>query len=153
MVPMLRSVLGALPRHVATANLFFRRGGQPWRDVRNGFASAVERAELNPTQGVGETDAQFRQRFERDKVTVHTLHHSALTLLAEHGTNQWDIMRWAGHKTAQTSLRYINLAGTRKRQIEHVPVDEIPFVDSPVFERHVYHRVYQGRKRGGRSDR
>ena len=93
MVPMLGALLQTLPRHVTSPHVFFRRSGGRWREIKDGFAAAVERAELNPRRRDGESKPRFRQRYDRDKVTPHTLRHSALTLLAEHGTDRWDIMR------------------------------------------------------------
>ena len=151
MVPMLGALLQALPRHVTSPYVFFRRSGGRWREIKDGFAAAVERAELNPRRRDGESKPRFRQRYDRDKVTPHTLRHSALTLLAEHGTDRWDIMRWAGHKTTQATERYIHLARTRKRQIEPVGIDEIQFVDNAVFEAHVYSHVYSRAERSGRQ--
>ncbi len=151
MVPILRALLRQLPRHVTSPYVFFRRNGSRYREVKNGFANAVDCAELNPTPRPGETGAAFHQRYERYKVTPHTLRHSGLTLLAEHGIDPWDLMRWGGHKTIQTSMKYIHLARTRKREIERVPVDDIRFIESDVFEAHVYSHVYSEAERSGRG--
>ena len=40
----------------------------------------------------------------------------------------------------------------RLARFEHVPVDEIAFIESEAFDAHVYHHVYQGQKKGWRLD-
>lgn len=44
-----------------------------------------------------------------DDITIHSLRHTCITRLAQQGANASIIMAWAGHKSIQTSQRYIHL--------------------------------------------
>jgi integrase len=68
-------------RNGIIVNHFVEWNGQPVKSVKNGFARAVDVAELDLTDG---------------NVTPHTLRHTAATWLMQHGTDPWEAAGFLG---------------------------------------------------------
>jgi integrase/recombinase XerD len=105
LVPLPERTLAVLRRHWQTHRnrewLFPRRAMLPSRPldvsgVQKAFRAAVQ------ASGVGK------------EASVHTLRHSYATHLVEAGVNLELVQRYLGHKTLQTTLRYVHLTPQRQ---------------------------------------
>ena len=75
-------------------HVFIRKDGIPFPEPPESFRTVVNRLGLN------------KGRSRRDRITFHTLRHSAATLWAQSGLPLRDLMELGGWKTASMALRY-----------------------------------------------
>jgi integrase len=94
------------------------------RELSAQFAATAFKADrdfvfAHPTLGNSPDDKWFRERFTAalkaagitERVRVHDLRHTALTNLAATGASPIAVMATAGHRSMQTTKRYLHLAG------------------------------------------
>ena len=80
-------------RHPKSDLVFHRADGRAWKDMRETFNAAVRAA------GLWHPDPQHR-------VTRHTLRHTALSWMAQHGEPLQKIARFAGHSSTHVTETY-----------------------------------------------
>jgi Phage integrase family len=84
-------------RHPASGYVFHKSDGRAWKDVRDTFNQATRAA------GLWDEDPMRR-------VTPHTLRHTTLSWMAQHGEPLQKIARFAGHSSTHvTELFYAHL--------------------------------------------
>lgn len=88
-----------------------KKPGQPL-DFRKAFSKALKIAEISETD-ILDTDGSVKL----EKFTFHCLRHGYCTQLSDSGKELSQIAKMAGHKSLQTTLRYIHQDKKQKRQI------------------------------------
>ena len=93
-VPMNQLVFDTLkrhPRHISGEVVLARPDGKPYRDLRQSFEKALNRAELK-------------------RIRIHDLRHSFASNLVAGGSGLPVVMELMGHKDIQTTMIYAHLA-------------------------------------------
>jgi len=95
LIPALIDMLKLRGPKLAGKFVFTKKDGTPYREPPGPFRTAVKNLELNINRG------------PRDRVTFHTLRHTAATLAARRGTPVKDMQILFGWKTPSMVFRYV----------------------------------------------
>ena len=92
-----------------------RKPNQP-KDIRKSWATALKKARISPIDILNDDGSVKLEKF-----TFHCLRHGFCTALSDAGKELSQIGKMAGHKSLQTTMRYIHQGKDQKQQI----VDEL----------------------------
>ena len=98
----LRKALIGTPKHPDSPYVFYKRNGQPLKDIRKPFFTALNKAGI------------------MKKLTFHSLRHTFGSQLAMSGIGLRTIQELMGHKDIRMTLRYSHLSADHKRRAVEV---------------------------------
>lgn len=68
--------------------------------------------------------ALIKVGLESKNYTIHTIRHSFATHLVDHGTDLYTVKELLGHRSLQTTIKYLHLSSNRLSQIRN-PYDAL----------------------------
>lgn len=99
-------------QEVGSGLIFPGRNRNRPKDFRNDMEKALEMAEI-PTKKIHNPDGSVKL----EKFTFHCLRHGFCSALSDSGKEINQIAKLTGHKSIQTTMRYIHQGSDQKRKI------------------------------------